>query len=188
VDFHYYHGLLNKLFKLLDFPMDREPDLDAMPELRRFLVPNPSPWLEFREKVRHLRHVGSFWHTASWLYHNIDMDAFEAWYKQEAQANEAYYVETAETWMGKARDFARERGLPLVLDEGVAFWPPANTRLYGDPIAQRHEQIVADIAIRDGYWGVMPTGYVAPYFQNWNDLEVVRWLQCVNKRILGGTR
>lgn len=57
------------------------------------------------------------WHTASWLYQNLDMDAFEAWYQQEAQANEAYYVETAEKWMGKARDFARECGLPLVLDD-----------------------------------------------------------------------
>lgn len=185
VDFHYYHGLLNKLFKLLDFPMDREPDLDARPELKRFLVPHPSSWLAFREKVQHLRHVGSFWHTASWLYHNLDMDAFESWYKQEAQTNETYYIETAEKWMGKARDFARERGLPLVLDEGVAFWPPANTRLYGDPIAQRHEEIVAEIAIRDGYWGIMPTGYVAPYFQNWNDPAVIAWIQRVNARILG---
>jgi hypothetical protein len=183
VDFHYYHGLLNKLFKLLDFPMDREPDLDARPELRRFLVPNPSSWLEFREKVRHLRHVGAFWHTASWLYHNLDMKVFDAWYKQDAEANEAYYVSTAETWMGKAREFARERGLPLVLDETGAFWPPINTGIYADPVGQRHEEILVDIAIRDGYWGIMPTASMSPYMPYWNDPAVVRWLQRVNARI-----
>lgn len=188
VDFHYYHGLLNKLFKLLDWPLAREPDLDAMPELKRFLVPNPTPWLAFRDRVQHLRHVGSFWHTASWLYHNLDMKVFDAWYAQEAQANEDYYVTTAEAWMGKARDFARARGLPLVTDETGAFWPPINTGIYRDPIGQRHEEILIDIAIRDGYWGIMPTASVSPFMPYWNDPAVVKWLQRVNSRILRGAK
>jgi len=45
-----------------------------------------------------------------------------------------------------------------------------------------------DIAVRDGYWGIMLTGSMSPYMPYWNDPEVVRWLQHVNRRILGGTR
>jgi hypothetical protein len=31
----------------------------------------------------------------------------------------------------------------------------------------------------------MPTGYVAPYFQNGNDPAVIAWLQRMNVKILG---
>jgi hypothetical protein len=56
------------------------------------------------------------------------------------------------------------------------------------PVGQRHEEIPTDIAIRDGYWGIMLTVNMSPYFRYWNDPEVVRWLQRMNERILAGTQ
>jgi hypothetical protein len=53
-----------------------------------------------------------------------------------------------------------------------------------DAVGAFQEEILVDISVRDGYWGVMLTASISPHMPYWNDPEVVRWLQRVNGRIL----
>ena len=108
----------------MDRSLDEEIDLEKFPKPKRFLRPDLMPLLSFRRHLTHLRNTWAFWHQVAWFYHNLDVEVFDRWYAEQCQFRHDEFLARAEARMGAARDFARARSLPLVLDENTAFYPP----------------------------------------------------------------
>jgi hypothetical protein len=79
-------------------------------------------------------------------------------------------------------NFARQRGIPAVIDEGYIFWPPGNSRFEESGAVRYLLEAVVDTAIEQKYWGMMITALCAPGEPVWK--ESPEWIRSSNQRFL----
>lgn len=82
--------------------------------------------------------------------------------------------------------FARQRGLPAVIDEGNIWWPPRNSRFEDSAAGRLTEELAANTAIEQGHWGIMLSTYAGPHDHLWK--ENPGWIDKPNRRILDSAR
>ena len=83
-----------------------------------------------------------------------------------------------------ASSFAKERNLPLVVDEGFILYPPLRSRFVTTPDGRWGEETGVNAAIETGHWGIMISGYFRPNTPVWNDDGQSDWIRNLNRRIL----
>ncbi len=130
------------------------------------------------------KEVTDGWLKMRWLWENLDVAKWDAFMAESFPEWKSRIWEKAERHFAEDAADGKRRGLPLVLDEGGFFWPPANSRweLTSDGLSLFDH--FADLAIRHGYWGFMPGTYCGPEHLLWR--ERPEWLRQVNTRFLTG--
>ncbi len=148
--------------------------------LDRILKEKIVPYPEF---VKSAQNVRDLWRGVGWLYYNLDNERFDQWILEEYTRREAALKQrAAQIFEADAREAAR-RGVPAVCDEGGYFYPPLGSKFELRPPGTGMFELQVDLAIRHGYWGMMPTTYCGPEHPIWDD---VVWLRTINERFQKG--
>jgi len=182
-DYHIYAGApwyFSDLFGLTIWSSEFDPrHPEKLEVLRRVLRKDIVPWDTFMKPAQNIR---EFWRKVMWLYENLDNDRWDEWVGERFGLWESRVRQHAEElFAGDARE-ARRRGLPLVMDEGGFFYPPRLSRFELSPRALAVLDLMADLAIKYGYWGFMPGTYCGPEHQIWH--ENPEWLRQINGKFL----
>lgn len=92
----------------------------------------------------------------------------------------------ASTAVDSVAGFARLRGVPAVLGEGVVGYTPLLTRFEEDAVGKDIAEFVVDRCLAAGFWGVVPTSNAAPHHPMWHtDRD---WIRKVNARVTAHPR
>ncbi len=159
------------------------PDPESNELLRSLLKPNPMPWEELKRRATRVR---SSWHPIVWFYDNVDNAKYDAWCIEHFDEMQPRIEQTTEKHFRTGVEFAKQRGLPLVVDEGYICYPPLHSRLIEMPEGRFGEELAVNTAIAAGYWGILPTGYVRPNTPGWYHDDQCDWVRGINQRILAG--
>ena len=73
--------------------------------------------------------------------------------------------------------------IPAVCDEGGYFYPPLGSKFELRPPGTDMFDLQVDLAIKHGYWGMMPTTYCGAEHPMWDNVE---WLRTINGRFQSG--
>jgi hypothetical protein len=145
------------------------------------LKPNPKSRNELSRQATRVRRN---WWAIAWLYENLDNRKFDEWCQSNYSNCRQRVKASIEKQFQAASDFARERKLPLVVDEGFMLYPPLNSRFVTTPEARWGEELGVNQAIETGHWGIMLSGYFRPNTPVWHDAGQCDWARSVNRRIL----
>lgn len=83
-----------------------------------------------------------------------------------------------------AADFARRRGIPAVLGEGVVGYTPLLTRFEEDAVGKDIAEFVVDRCLAAGFQGVVLNSNAAPHHPMWHTDQ--DWMRRVNARVTTG--
>ena len=189
VDHHVYSdGVTNDLLEMMKksgganrFSYETGPVLEGN-DIRSLLRTDIMDWPEFCRRTEGTRK--GWWPTA-WFYQNIDNSKYDAWCMAHYDSYRARIKESVEKAFYTAANFAKARGLPLVVDEGFVFYPPLHSRFVTTPEGRWGEEIAVNSAIAHGYWGILPTGYFRPNTPLvWYNDSQCEWIAGLNLRIL----
>jgi hypothetical protein len=140
--------------------------------------------MSWSELTRRATRVRQGWWKVAWLYTNLDNNKFDGW----CVANYSKYKQSVQDSLDKrfqaASEFARTKGLPLVVDEGFILYPPLHSRFVMTPEGRWGEEAGVNGAISTGHWGIMISGYFRPNTPPWRDDEQCEWVRRINTRIL----
>ena len=156
------------------------PDLADNAVLRSVLKPDPMPWAEFRRRASGVR---TGWRGIGWLYHNLNNDKYDAWCVAQFPEYRPRIEASIQAAFQTALEFARPRGLPLVVDEGYQFYPPLNARLVTTPEGRFSEELAVRTAVAADYWGVLVSGYFRPDTPVWHNEGQCEWVRGLNRLI-----
>lgn len=178
----YCAALYQNLYALTVAHPDFDPANPRKNELVRRLV--REPFVPYNEFMQAAANVGTEpWRGRDWLYYNLDNDAFDQWildqYKREEIALKAQAIGYFES---DAKEAAR-RGIPAVCDEGGYFYPPLNSKFEITQPGMSMFEHQVDLAIKHGFWGMMPTTYCGAEHPLWENVE---WLRAINNRFQTG--
>lgn len=153
----------------------------ALETMRRILRDDLTPWDEFMVPAQNVR---PFWRPIMWMFENLDNDRWDAWVAERFEVWEDRIRAEATRIFTADGVEARRRGLPAVMDEGGFFYPPRLSRFETSPKALTVLDLFTDLALREGYWGLMPGTYCGPEHVIWH--ENPDWLRAANGRFLAG--
>jgi len=139
--------------------------------------------IAFTEIVKNGGHVRATWHPIAWLYSNIDNAKFDKWCVEHYPQYREKIRESLEKEFLLAAKFAKERGLPMVADEGFILYPPLHAKFVTTPEGREGEEFGVNAAIATGHWGIMISGYYRPNTPFWLDDSQANWVRSVNSRI-----
>jgi cellulase (glycosyl hydrolase family 5) len=181
-DQHTYTGLYtSSLYPQTVWHKDFDPaNPKKLDLLRRLLKDHVVPYDEFKRAAQNVR---EFWVPIGWLYHNLDNQRFDEWLLEEYGRQEATLkAKACRMFEGDAKE-AERRGIPAVCDEGGYFYPPRGSKFELTLPGTSMFELQVDLAIKHGYWGMMPTTYCGPEQPIW---ENVAWCQAINGRFRAG--
>ena len=163
-------------------------------------APGPSPILEgntflqsllkedsvsWEEANRRSTQIRKYWRPILWFFQNIDEEKYDAWCTAHYDECRESTKRSMEDAFRTAADFAHQRGLPLVVDEGYLFPPPLNSRFVMTPDGRWGEETAVNAAIETGHWGIVPTCHFRPNTPiPWYDDSQCEWIRGLNRRIL----
>jgi hypothetical protein len=156
------------------------PDPEKNPFLRSMLKPDPKSWIELSKQATRVRRT---WWAIAWLYENLDNNKFDEWCQANYSKCRQRVKNSIEKQFQAAGSFAKERNLPLVVDEGFMLYPPLHSRFVTTPEARWGEERGVNKAIETGHWGTMISGYFRPNTPVWNDADQCDWIRGLNRRI-----
>jgi hypothetical protein len=180
-DQHTYVGLYQSLFAQTFQQKDFDPANPKTNELLRRLLKNDFvPYHEFMKVAQNIR---EFWRPIDWLYCNLDIPAFDTWILEQYDREKTQLNATAQRFFdGDAKEAAR-RGIPAVCDEGGYWYPPLKSKFEITYPGLNMFELQVALAIRNGYWGMMPTTYCGAEHPIWQNVE---WLRNINTRFQNG--
>ena len=177
-DSHWYAGkaLYDELYK----STIKHPDFDPghpelLPVLQWILKKDFVPYEVYLKPAMNVR---SFWRPISWFYDNIDNDRFDFWCFAHFGALEGRCREDADKMAAFHSAEAKKRDLPLVMDEGGFFFPPLGSNFEESAACRIFFEYLANLAVKHGYWGFMPTTYCGPEHPLWDGNP--EWLFKIN--------
>lgn len=180
-DQHTYVGLYQTLFAQTIQHSSFDPANPKKNELlRRLLKQDFVPYHTFMQAAQNIR---EFWRPINWLYHNLDIAAFDIWLTEEYKREKAELNATAHRFFEGDGQEARRRGIPAVCDEGGYWYPPLKSKFEITYPGMEMFDLQVDLAIRNGYWGMMPTTYCGAEQPVWQNVE---WLRTINNRFQRG--
>lgn len=182
-DQHTYTGLYQSLFAQTFQDKDFDPANPKKNELLRRLLKDPFvPYDRFMQAAQNIR---EFWRPIDWLYCNLDNRAFDEWIvEQYGREKDALEATAVNFFAGDAKEAAR-RGIPAVCDEGGYWYPPLGSKFEITQPGMSMFELQVDLAIKHGYWGMMPTTYCSVEHPIWQNIE---WLRTINNRFQTGKR
>jgi hypothetical protein len=172
----YFNGILAQSVWHPDFDPN---DPRKLPLLDRLLKDKIVPWDEFQKPARNIR---EFWRPFCWLYENLKNEEWDNWMLEHYAE---FWPEAQSKAVNLIASFGAEaahRGIPAVLDEGGWFYPPFNSRFEEMPEGLALFEVMQEQAIKNNYWGFMPTTYCGPEQPIW--YANPRWLKEMNRRFL----
>jgi hypothetical protein len=181
-DQHVYVGLYTTaLYPQTVWRKDFDPANPKKNELlRRLLKDRIVPYDEFAKAAPLVR---KYWCPVGWLYHNIDIPRFDQWILEQYRHDEAQLKASAVGDFERDAKEAARRKIPAVCDEGGYFLPPLGSQFELTRPGTDIFDLQVDLAIKHGYWGMMPTTYCGPEDPIWQD---VKWLRTINGRFQAG--
>jgi nicotinamidase-related amidase len=180
-DQHTYAGFYQSLFaetfqhKTFDPANPKKNEL-----LRRLLKDNFVPYDQFMRGAQNIR---EFWRPIDWLYCNLDNREADKWFAEQYGREKAALEATTKRFFENDGKEAARRGIPAVCDEGGYWYPPLGSTFEVTQPGLSLLELQIDLAIKHGYWGVMPTTYCGPEHPIWQNVE---WLRTVNQRFQNG--
>jgi hypothetical protein len=159
---------------------DQVPDLKNN-ELLRWLV-RGNPRVSWEQLSKAAARQPRAWWPMFWLFVNVDVDRYDYWMFEHFGEYAGMMKTLIQSAMRDWGNFARHRGLPAVVDEGYIFDPPRYSNFEDSAAGRLIFEHVVDLAIEQGYWGVMLSSYIVPLFPIWT--ENPRWIKKVNERFL----
>ncbi|MET9041220.1 cellulase-like family protein [Streptomyces mirabilis] len=87
-------------------------------------------------------------------------------------------------WVDSATEFARRRGIPAVLGEGVVGHTSPLTRFEEDAVGKDIAEFVVNRCLAAGFQGVVLTSNADPHHPTWHTDE--DWMLRVNSRVTTG--
>jgi hypothetical protein len=159
---------------------DQVPDLKNSELLRWLVRDNPRvSWEKWSTAAARMRRA---WWPTWWLYVNVDVDRYDYWMFEHFGEYSGMMNNLIESGMRDWGNFARQRGLPAVVDEGYIFDAPPLSYFEDSAAGRLIYEHVVDLAIEQGYWGVMLSTYIMPTYRIWT--ENPGWIKKTNERFL----
>ncbi|MET7898885.1 hypothetical protein [Streptomyces mirabilis] len=102
----------------------------------------------------------------------MDPDRGDLWLYENDPAHRQTTRETLAAWVDSVAEFARLRGIPAVLGEGVVGCTPPLTRFEEDAVGKDIAEFVVDSCLAAGFQGVVLTSNAAPRHLMWHTRHV----------------
>ncbi|WP_020126317.1 cellulase-like family protein [Streptomyces sp. 303MFCol5.2] len=187
--FHFYvYGVLGALYEAVGLGHGTEAAPDTAtwptPELAAMLRPDAPAFADYRpDEPWRLAATGiprELFYAHDW----VDPDRWDLWLYENYAAHRQAMRDTLAGWVDSVSEFARRRGVPAVLGEGVVGYTPLLTRFEEDAVGKDIAEFVVDRCLTAGFRGVVLTSNAAPHHPMWHtDGD---WMRRVNSRITGG--
>jgi hypothetical protein len=184
--FHFYvYGVLGALYRAVGLGHGTEPAPRTAawptPELAGMLRPDAPSFADHQpDEPWRLAATGiprELFYAHDW----VDPDRWDLWLYENYAAHRRAMRETLAGWVDSVADFARRRGIPAVLGEGVVGYTPLLTRFEEDAVGKDIAEFVVDRCLAAEFQGVVLTSNAAPHHPMWHtDGD---WMRRVNARI-----
>ncbi|MCE9614072.1 MAG: hypothetical protein K8T26_07330 [Lentisphaerae bacterium] len=189
IDHHLYaFGVQGELFDKagLFFPAGDNDEIDDKMNdleknnrfLRQLLKAGYEPWDSFKNHFEYK----SVWRKLMYFYENLDIDKYDHWMFMNYPSHEPLMKNYWRNSIQHLHDYARQRNLPLVCDEGYIFWPPIHSQFEVSAVGKDFHEFIVDQMIKHEYWGIMVCTYAAPGLPLWE--KEADFLRKINRRIL----
>ena len=182
----YTFGIQRALHELTNTWMGKQtpPDPKDNPLLRWLIGDKPKiSWEEWAKQADRVRQI---WWPLQWLFANMDIDRYDYWMFEHFGQYAGMMRTLIQSGMRSWGEFARDRGIPAVIDEGYIFCPPLNSHFEDSAAGRLIFEHVVDTAIEQGYWGAMLSTYIQPMFPIWR--QNPEWIKRTNDRFLNGIK
>ncbi len=187
--FHFYvYGVLGALYQAvgLGHGTEQAPPTATWPtpELARMLRPDAPAFADYQpDEPWRLAATGiprELFYAHDW----VDPDRWDLWLYENYLPHREAMRQTLALWVDSVAGFARRRGIPAVLGEGVVGYTPLLTRFEEDAVGKDLAEFVVDRCLEAGFKGVVLTSNAAPHHPMWNTDQ--DWMRRVNARITAG--
>ncbi|MFB7927714.1 cellulase-like family protein [Streptomyces sp. NPDC056039] len=187
--FHFYvYGVLGALYEAVGLGHGTEaaPETAAWPtpELAGMLRPDAPAFADYHpDEPWRLQATGiprELFYVHDW----VDPDRWDLWLYENYQSHRQAMRETLAQWVDSVAAFARRRGVPAFLGEGVVGYTPLLTRFEEDAVGKDLAEFVVDRCLAAGFHGVVLTSNAAPHHPMW--LTDSDWMRRVNARVTAG--
>ncbi|KPI23587.1 Glycoside hydrolase, putative cellulase [Actinobacteria bacterium OV320] len=187
--FHFYvYGVLGALYEAVGLGHGTEAAPETAtwptPELAVMLRPDAPAFADYQpDEPWRLAATGiprELFYAHDW----VDPDRWDLWLYENYPAHRQAMRETLAAWIDSVAEFARLRGIPAVLGEGVVGYTPLLTRFEEDAVGKDIAEFVVERCLAAGFQGVVLTSNAAPHHPMWHtDRD---WMRRVNSRITAG--
>jgi hypothetical protein len=151
-------------------------------ELLRWLI-GDKPRVSWDEWTQRAALVNRHWWALQWLFANLtEPDRYDYWEFEHFGEYSGTMTAQIEGGMRDWGIFARQRGIPAVIDEGYIFYPPRNSRFEESAAGRTIYEVAINTGIEQGYWGIMLSNYAGPHEPLWT--ENPEWIKRMNRKIL----
>lgn len=184
--FHFYvYGVLGALYEAVGLGHGTEAAPDTAtwptPELAAMLRPDAPAFADYQpDEPWRLAATGiprELFYAHDW----VDPDRWDLWLYENYAAHRQSMRDTLARWVDSAAEFARRRGVPAVLGEGVVGYTPLLTRFEEDAVGKDIAEFVVDRCLAAGFHGTVLTSNAAPHHPMWHtDRD---WMRRINSRI-----
>ncbi len=187
--FHFYaYGVLGALYQEVGLGHGTEPAPRTVswptPALAAMLRPDAPAFADHQpDEPWRLAATGiprELFYAHDW----VDPDRWDLWLYENYSAHRDAMRETLAQWVDSVAGFARRRGIPAVLGEGVVGYTPLLTRFEEDTVGKDIAEFVVDRCLAAGFRGVVLTSNAAPHHPMWQTDQ--EWMRRVNSRITAG--
>ncbi|UUU19890.1 cellulase-like family protein [Streptomyces sp. DSM 40750] len=184
--FHFYvYGVLGALYEAVGLGHGTEPAPETAgwptPELARMLRTDAPAFADYQpDEPWRLAATGiprELFYAHDW----VDPDRWDLWLYENYPAHREAMRETLAQWVDSVAGFARRRGIPAVLGEGVVGYTPLLTRFEEDAVGKDLAEFVVDRCLAAGFHGVVLTSNAAPHHPMWHTDQ--DWMRRVNARV-----
>jgi len=170
LDIHVYFGSIMYMENLYNKTV-RHPEFDPRnpiknPLLQKLLRDDYVPYNIFSKDVPYLtpKLIGRLW-----LTYNVDARKFDQYMLEKFDEYIDGMKKSAVRNLTLCADEGKKRNLPVVLDEGGYFSGPAESRWEESDKSLEYLDFVTDLAIKNEYWGFLPTTYNGPDMPLWHE-------------------
>ncbi|MFF2937092.1 cellulase-like family protein [Streptomyces mirabilis] len=114
----------------------------------------------------------------------VDPDRWDLRCYENYPAHRQAMREKLAQWVDSVAEFARRRGIPAVLGEGVVGHTSPLTRFEEDAVGKDIAEFVVNRCLAAGFQGVVLTSNADPHHPTWHTDE--DWMRRVNSRVTTG--
>ena len=175
----YMENLYNKTIRHPDFD-PQNPEI--IPLLKELLRDDYVPYNIFSKDVPYLkpRLIARLW-----LTYNVDARKFDKYMLEKFDEYIDGMKKNAVNNLTICADEGKKRNLPVVLDEGGYFSGPVEARWEESDKSLEYLDFVTDLAIKNEYWGFLPTTYNGPDMPLWHERS--EWIRENCNRFISST-
>lgn len=190
LDHHLYSasagGVQGEFFERVGVHIGSESDeemrrLEPENELFQWLLePDCPSWTEF--STHFTDEWFEQWHPIFYLFENMDVQRYDAWMLRNYPSCEDRMRGFWKNYIQALSAEARQRGIPLVVDEGYLLYPPTHSAFETSAVVKENFEFIVEQMLGADYWGIMISTYTYPGHALWED--EAPWLAEINDRIL----